>query len=112
MVDYSAMVSWRSSSPTGAYHRFGPRVIMSSGAQKIGQNHRCVRAFGFAGDSFGRSLGDDAASSGAAFRAQVEDPVGIGDHIEVVLDHDHCITRIDQTMQDGAVIKVIGVGGR
>src|SRR5438093_7211247 len=98
MVDYSAMVTRRSSSPAGAYRCLGPRLIMPSSAQKIGQDHRRVRAFGLARDNLGRALGDDAASSAAAFRAQIEDPVGIGDHIEVVLDHDHCVTRIDQTM--------------
>ena len=36
-----------------------------------------------------RASGDDAPTASAALRAEIHDPVGGLDHIEVVLDHPH-----------------------
>jgi len=44
-----------------------------------------VGLFG-AGDLFGRALRDDAAAAFAAFRAEIDDPVGLFDDVEIVLD--------------------------
>ena len=46
-----------------------------------------------------RTLRDDAAAAVAALRAQVDDPVGFGDHVEIVLDDDHRVAGIDQPVQ-------------
>src|SRR5690606_40838819 len=35
-----------------------------------------------------------------AFRTQVDDPIGFGDHIEIVLDDDDRMTCIDEPLQD------------
>src|SRR5690606_38022123 len=42
------------------------------------------------------SGGDDLAAAVAAFGPEVDDPVSALDHVEVVFDHDHRVTRIDQ----------------
>ena len=46
-----------------------------------------------AGDGLGRALGDDAAAALAALGAQVNDPVGGLDDVEVVLDDDQGVAR-------------------
>ena len=43
---------------------------------------------GVGGDLFGGSGGYDFAAGAAAFGAEVDDPVGALDHVEIVLDHD------------------------
>jgi hypothetical protein len=45
-------------------------------------------------------LEDDHAALIAAFWTHINDPVGIANHIEMVLDHNHCVPAIDQTIQD------------
>ena len=46
------------------------------------------------------SLGDDQAATRATFGSHVDQPVGGLDHVEVVLDHHHGVTSIDQPRQD------------
>src|SRR5258708_151875 len=53
-----------------------------------------------AGDEVGRALGDDAAAAFAAFGAEVDDPVGLLDDVEVVLDDEHGVAEIDEALQD------------
>src|SRR6185312_792421 len=48
---------------------------------------------------FRRAGGDDAAAAGAAFGAEVDDPVGGLDDVEVVFDHHHGAAAVDQPMQ-------------
>ena len=50
-------------------------------------------------DVLGRALGDDAAAAGAALGAEVDDPVGGLDDVEVVLDHDHGVAVVAQPVQ-------------
>ena len=45
----------------------------------------------------GRALGDNRATAGAAFGAEVDDPVGSFDDIEVVFDDQDRVALIDQT---------------
>ena len=73
--------------------RFGHCQRAGRAAAHVGQlrgvfGERCagVRA-GHVHDLPGRSLGDHPAAAFAAFRAEVDEPVGSGDHVEVVLDH-------------------------
>src|SRR2546429_3681823 len=36
----------------------------------------------------------------AAFGAEVDDPVGLGDHVQVMLDDDHAVARIHQRSEE------------
>jgi len=47
------------------------------------------------------AFGDDASAAGASFRAEVDDPVGIGDEVEVMFDDHHGMAGVDQAVQDG-----------
>ncbi len=47
----------------------------------------------------GCAAADDLAARTAAFRAQIDDPVGGLDHIEVVLDHHDGVAFVAQPMQ-------------
>src|SRR5215213_4759808 len=47
-----------------------------------------------------RRPGRDHLTSGlAALRPEVDDPVGLLDHVEVVLDHEHRVARVDEPLQ-------------
>src|SRR6266436_5770580 len=68
-----------------------------------------------AGDEFGWPLGDDAAAAFAAFRAEVNDPVGLFDDVEMVLDDEHGVAEINEALQDveelSNVVEVQAGGG-
>ncbi len=44
-------------------------------------------------------LGHDAAAGGAGFRADLENPVGGLEHVEVVLDDDDAVAAFDQRVE-------------
>src|SRR5690606_38460518 len=44
-----------------------------------------------------RAASDDFAARFAALRSEVDEPIGGTDHVQVVLDHEHGMTRVDQT---------------
>ena len=70
-----------------------PRAI-----QQRGQRLACVgllRARNF----FGRSLRHDAAAPLAAFRPQIDDPIGLFHHVEVVLDNDNRVAEVGETVK-------------
>ena len=48
------------------------------------------------GHLLGRALGDDPASAVATLGTHVDDPVGVLDDVEVVLDDDHRVALVDQ----------------
>ena len=48
---------------------------------------------------FRRALDDDAAALIAGFGAEVDDPVGRLDHVEIVLDDDDRVAQIDQAIE-------------
>ena len=54
------------------------------------------------------ALRDDAPTACAAFGAQVDDPVGLGDHVEVVLDHDDRVAGIDEPVQHAHQLLDVG----
>jgi hypothetical protein len=64
---------------------------------------------------FGRALGHDQAAGVAALGAEVDQPVGRADHVQVVLDHDQRVAAVDQLAQRahelGNVVKVQAGGG-
>ena len=52
------------------------------------------------GNLLGRALRDDAAAAFAAFGAQVDDPVGLLDDVEVVLDDQDGVAEVGEAIQD------------
>ena len=54
--------------------------------------------FGF-GHVFRSALGDDFSTRFATFGAQVDEVIRLGKDIQVVLDHDHSMAGIDETME-------------
>ncbi len=48
---------------------------------------------------FRRSLSHNAAAALAAFRAKIDDPVRLFDHVKVVLDNQDRIPKFDQTLK-------------
>src|SRR5690349_16832008 len=58
------------------------------------------RSFGVA-QIAGSPLEDDRTALMAAFGSHVDDPVGVANHIEMVLNHDHRIAAIDQAIHNG-----------
>src|SRR3989344_1558544 len=65
--------------------------------------------------SLGRAPRHDEAARVAAFRAQVDEPVAGANHVQVVLDDDERVPRIDELAQRahqlGNVVKVQASGG-
>ncbi len=56
---------------------------------------------GFAlGDLFGGAGGGDLAAGGTGFRAEVDDPVGALDDVEVVLDDDEGVALINEALEE------------
>ena len=70
---------------------------------------------GDAGDLFGRAFGDEVAAAFAAFGAEVDDPVGVADDVEVVFDDDDGVTEVSKTVEDfeelADVVEVEASGG-
>ncbi len=66
-------------------------------------------------DLFWRALGDDTAALLAALRTQVDDPIGIANDVEVMLDDDDAIAQIGKPVQHGEqlldVVEVQAGGG-
>src|SRR5712692_2854983 len=87
---------------------------MAVEGEDAGEGLASVGFFG-AGDEFGRALGDDAAAALAAFGAEVDDPVGLLDDVEMVLDDQHGVAEIDEALQDvekfSHVVEVQAGGG-
>ena len=51
------------------------------------------------GDLLGRAGRDQLAARLAALGAEVDHPVGLLDHVEVVLDHEHRVAGVDEPLQ-------------
>ena len=85
---------------------FGPYVT-DLAQRAVGENG-VVIGFGLAG-------ADDVPSLGAAFRAQVDDPIGGLDHVEIVLDDYDGVPGLSEAVQDlQQLVDVVEVqaGGR
>jgi hypothetical protein len=52
------------------------------------------------GDALGCAGRGDPSAVGTAAGAEVDDVVGVRDHVEVVLDHDHGRARLEQPVED------------
>ena len=66
-------------------------------------------------DLLRRAAGDDVAAFGAGFGAEVDDPVGRFDHVEVVFDDDDRVAVVDEAVEHveqlGEVVEM-QAGGR
>ena len=60
------------------------------------------------GDVFGGALGDELAAVLAGFGAEVEDPVGGFDDVEVVLDDEEGVAGIDEFLEYGEEVFDVG----
>src|SRR5690606_9238302 len=70
----------------------GPAAVPSVGGprgEEAIQRLGGVRAALAPRDLLGRPLGDDPSAAVTAFRPQVDQPVRFGEHVQIVLDHDH-----------------------
>src|SRR5579863_4571801 len=62
------------------------------------------------GNLLGRALRYDSAAAFAAFGAQVDDPVGLLDYVEVVLDDQDGVAEVGEAVQDvEEFFSVVGV---
>ena len=55
------------------------------------------------------------ASFAAPFGSHVDDPIGVADHIQVMLDHDHRVAGVDQPVhhrQQVTDVRHVQAGGR
>ena len=52
-----------------------------------------------AGDHFRWACGENLTAAAAAFRPEIDDPVGGSDHIEVVFDDDYRVAVIGEPVQ-------------
>ena len=46
-----------------------------------------------------RADGHNFAAAGAAFGAEIDNPIGRFDHVQIVLDHQHRVAGVDQVVQ-------------
>src|SRR6266852_6637525 len=74
-------------------------VTIAGDTQDAGED---LAGIGFfcASDELGGALRDDAAAAFATFGAQVDDPVGLFDDVEMVLDDEHGVAEINKALQD------------
>ena len=78
--------------------QFGRRRPLPLGQQRL-QIPAGIAARVFR-DLFRRAFGDHFAAFHAAFGAEVEDPVGGLDHVQIVFDHDHGVALLDERVED------------
>jgi hypothetical protein len=53
------------------------------------------------GHFLGRADGSNSPSALATLRTQIDDPVGRLDYVKIVLNRQHCVALVYQTVQDG-----------
>src|SRR5919204_3412972 len=49
---------------------------------------------------FWSALSDNTSAVLAAFGAEVDDPVCIPNHVQIVFDDDHCVAKVRQSVQN------------
>src|SRR5580658_5587444 len=74
-------------------------VAVVGDSEDAGQGLAGVGFFG-AGDLFGRALRDDAAAAFATLGTEVDEPVGLFDDVEMVLDDEHGVAERDEALED------------
>src|SRR3974377_2215297 len=68
-------------------------------AENTGEGLAGVRLFG-ARDLFRGTLRDDAAPALPAFGTEVDNPVGLLDDVQMVLDDEHGVAQIDEALEN------------
>ncbi len=83
---------------------FGPGSPATVGRRdqggKLGDHEFSGVAGRGGGDQLGRSGGNDLPALALSFGAEIDEPIGAFEHIEIVLDNDEGIALIDETLQD------------
>src|SRR5580765_8328774 len=74
------------------------RTARSSGAEQLSKETACMRAF-IARNLLRWTFRNDASPGRPAFGPEVDDPIRLGDQIEIMLDHDHRMPGINQPLQ-------------
>ena len=82
-----------------------PRCARNSASARAGMAVTARRRFGA---FLRRALENDAPARRSALGPEVDDPVGLGDHVQVVLDHDHRVARIHQPVQHADQLLHVG----
>ena len=75
-----------------------PSAFIRGSAEMGSEKAPSVRRFA-CGDLLRRTGGDDAAAGVAALGAQVDHVIGGLDDVEVVLDREHGVARVDEAIQ-------------
>ena len=70
-----------------------------AGVEEFGQSSTGVRLF-VLGNDFGGSLFENRAAARAAFRAEVDDPVGRLDHVQIVFNDENRVARVHEAVQN------------
>src|SRR6059036_3926145 len=83
---------------TSSGPRSGRGRAASALAVELREELAGVRAGGLS-DGFRRAFGDDLTTLIAALRAEVDDPVGRLDDVEMVLDDEHGVARVHEPVQ-------------
>jgi len=73
--------------------------VLPGGTQGAGEVLAGVALFD-AGDFLGGAGGDQATAAGAAFGSQIDHPIGGLDDLQVVLDDDHGVAQLHQSVQE------------
>src|SRR5260370_3248831 len=83
-------------------------------SENCGKSLAGIRFLG-AGHLLGRALSNDAASGFAAFRTKIDNPIGLLNYVEMVLDDEHGIAKVDEAIEDVKelfyVVKMQASGG-
>src|SRR5438876_8234594 len=89
-------------------------IAVGRDAEDASESLAGVGLFG-AGDLFGRALRDDAAAAFAAFGAEIDDPVGLFDDVEIVLNDEDGVAERDEALENvekfADVVEVQAGGG-
>src|SRR5205807_426284 len=93
------MIKEKRTAATRRLFRVAIVVTIARDAEEMGKGLPGVGFFG-AGDEFGRALGDDAASAFTAFGAEINNPVGLLDDVEVMLDDEHRVPEVNEPLQN------------
>src|ERR1043166_7063076 len=67
--------------------------------QHFAKKSASVRVF-VAGDGFRRAFRNDSSAALAAFGAEINEPIGFGDQVEVMFDHDDGMAGINEPLQN------------
>ena len=91
-------LTWTSASPTTNRCRCACVWIEALGQEGLQETRRCGSPP--LSPAIRGTLGYDAAAPLSALGPQVDDPIGFGDHIEVVFDDYHGVPGIHETVED------------